>query len=174
MRSTLILLILTSCSDYGYTQPTQEDVFIQNRLNTVDLLLVVDNSCSMIEEQEKLATNFESFIQYFSDAQVDWQLGVVTTDVEQEQFSGHLIGGDDEIVLVDDAGGEVDRVNYDKTWPVASGVVFSLDPSYYAATSNDSASKWCTDVEATPGAENPGCGGTGGGADPDQIGRAHV
>lgn len=166
MRSVLALAVLSGCSDYGYTQPTQEDVFVQNRLNTVDLLLVVDNSCSMIEEQNKLATNFENFIQYFDDANVDWQLGVVTTDVEQEQFSGHLIGGDDEIVLANADGREVDRVAYDRAWPVAPGVVFSLDPTYFASTSNDAASKWCTAVDATPGEANPGCGGTGGGSDP--------
>lgn len=165
---TLPLLFLIACSDYGYSQPTQEDVFVQNRLNTVDLLLVVDNSCSMIEEQNKLATNFENFIQYFDDANVDWQLGVVTTDVEQEQFSGRLIGGDDEIVVADAAGREIDRVAYDRDWPVGPGVVFSLDPTYFAATSNDSASKWCTAVDATPAAANPGCGGTGPGADPSR------
>ncbi len=170
MRNALILLVLVplaaSCTDYGYTQPTQEDVFIQNRLNTVDLLLVVDNSCSMVEEQAKLATNFDSFIQYFDQAEVDWQLGVITTDVDQDHFSGHLIGGDDEIVLADADGREIDRVEYDRAWPVGPGVVFSLDPSYFASTSNDAASKWCTDVAATPGAANPGCGGTGPGADP--------
>ena len=168
MRNVLVLTILAGCSDYGYSQPTQEDVFVQNRLNTVDLLLVVDNSCSMVEEQNKLATNFENFIQYFDDAQVDWQLGVVTTDMEQEQFSGKLIGGDDEIVVTDADGREVDRVVYDRAWPIAPGVVLSLDPSYYAATSNDSASKWCTDVAASPGATNAGCGGTGGGVDPSR------
>lgn len=156
---------MLACTDYNYTQPTQEDVFIQERLNTVDLLLVVDNSCSMIEEQLKLAGNFASFIEYFGEAEVDWQLGVVTTDTNQEQFSGHLIGGDDEIVLTAPDGREVDRLSYDHDWPVAPGVVFSLDPSYFATTSNDSASKWCTDVAATPGSPNPGCGGTGGGAD---------
>lgn len=169
MRSASILVLLPvlsiGCTEYEYSQPTQEDVFIQNRLNTVDLLLVVDNSCSMVEEQAKLAGNFDSFIEYFDQAKVDWQLGVITTDVDQPKFSGHLIGGDDEIVLADPNGREIDRVEYDRKWPVAPGVVFSLDPSYYAATSNDSASKWCVDVAATPAAANPGCGGTGPGTD---------
>ncbi|MES2639926.1 MAG: lamin tail domain-containing protein [Myxococcota bacterium] len=172
MRSALILLLLPAlaagCSDYEYSQPTHEDVFIQNQLNTVDLLLVVDNSCSMVEEQAKLAGNFDSFIAYFDEAEVDWQLGVITTDVDQDKFSGHLIGGDDEIVLADGTGREIDRVEYDRDWPVGPGVVFSLDPSYFASTSNDSASKWCIDQAATPGAANPGCGGTGPGADPSR------
>ncbi len=172
MRNALSLLLvpslLASCSDQGFTQPTQEDVFIQNRLNTVDLLLVVDNSCSMVEEQGKLATNFDNFIRNFDEAEVDWQLGVITTDTDQDKFSGHLIGGDDEIVLANADGREMDRVEYDRDWPVAPGVVFSLDPSYFASTSNDSASKWCTDVEATPGGANPGCAGTGPGSDPSR------
>lgn len=170
MRSASILFLLPAlsagCSDYEYSQPTHEDVFIQNQLNTVDLLLVVDNSCSMVEEQAKLAGNFDSFISYFDEAEVDWQLGVITTDVDQAKFSGHLIGGDDEIILADASGREIDRVEYDRDWPVAPGVVLSLDPSYFASTSNDSASKWCVDVAATPGAANNACGGTGPGADP--------
>ncbi len=158
-----------SCQDQGYTQLKHQDFFQQNTLQTVDVLLVVDNSCSMVEEQNKLATNFDTFIQYFTDANVDWQIGVVTTDMAQAKFSGRLIGGDDEIMLYDATGQAQDSVSYDKTWPVGPGVVFSLDPSYDTVTSNDSLDHWCTTVAATPGAPNPGCGGTGTGAD-DRLG----
>lgn len=157
------LLALAGCNEQGFTQLTKVDVFQQNRLNTVDVLLVVDNSCSMVEEQDKLATNFAGFIQYFEDADVDWQIGVVTTDVFDEDQSGRLQGGDDEIVLKDATGTEVDRVAYDRDWPVAPGTVFSLDPSWANGAGNDVASHWCTSAEGTPGAENPGCGGAGNG-----------
>lgn len=159
----LAALFLSACSDNGFTQLTQEDFFQQNRLNTVDVLLVVDNSCSMIEEQVKLGGNFDNFIQYFGDANVDWQIGVVTTDTVQDQFTGHLVGGDDEIVLTDPDGREVDSVVYDSAWPVGPGVVFSLDPSWNTAVSNDSRDHWCVDTAATPNAPNPGCGGSGSG-----------
>lgn len=167
-RAPVVLLLAvlpTACSDNGFTQLTQEDLFQQNRLNTVDVLLVVDNSCSMIEEQSKLATNFDSFIQYFDDADVDWQIGVITTDTNDPKFSGHLIGGDDELVLVNTEGRAVDEVAYDQSWPVGPGVVFSLDPSWYSGVGNDTLDHWCTAAAATPGAANGGCSGSGGGTD---------
>ncbi len=46
----------------------------------VDVLFVVDNSGSMEQEQTKLAANFATFIQYFIDLELDFQLAVVTTD----------------------------------------------------------------------------------------------
>lgn len=161
----LLALLPVSCSDRGFTQLTQRDFFQQNRLNTVDLLLVVDNSCSMVEEQSKLATNFDHFIQYFDAADVDWQIGVVTTDTVQEQFSGHLIGGDDEIALVQPDGTVADEITYDKSWPVGPGVVFALDPSWRSVEGNDSLSHWCVETAGSPGGDNPGCDGTGDGAD---------
>ena len=102
MRNALSLLLvpslLASCSDQGFTQPTQEDVFIQNRLNTVDLLLVVDNSCSMVEEQGKLATNFDNFIRNFDEAEVDWQLGVITTDVDRTNGTAGVLLGEPRVL----------------------------------------------------------------------------
>lgn len=164
---------LAACSDSSFTQLTHQDLFVQNQLQTVDVLLVVDNSCSMVEEQDKLATNFDTFIQYFTDANVDWQIGVVTTDMYQEKFSGRLIGGDDEIIVVNAEGQAEDTVAWDKSWPVGPGVVFSLDPSYFTVTGNDSADHWCIDAAASPGAETDGCGGSGSGAD-DRLGQVLV
>lgn len=154
---TTVLLALLACSDHTYTQLEQKDVFIQNPLNTVDLLLVVDNSCSMIEEQGNLAPNFDRFISVFEGANVNWQIGVTTTDVYDPAQSGHLIGGDDEIVLWNADGREVDRVEYTWDWPIAAGTVFSLDMTYAYTTGNDSLDHWCVDVAASPGADNGDC-----------------
>ena len=71
---------------------TQTDVFEQVVRKKVDVLLVVDNSCSMIDEQNKLAANFENFIEQFLDAAVDYQIGIVTTDMVDETQSGRLVG----------------------------------------------------------------------------------
>lgn len=152
-----MIALLMACTENNFARITQEDFFQQERINTVDVVLVVDNSCSMVEEQNKLASNFDSFIQFFSEADVDWQIGVVTTDVVQEQFAGRLIGGDDEVVVVDAAGTVVDEVWYDRDWPLAPGAVFSLDPSYNAAIRNDDLSHWCVVAGGTPGAANPTC-----------------
>lgn len=160
-----LLALLAGCQDQGFSQLTQVDVFEQEHVNVVDVLLLVDNSCSMVEEQEKLASNFDSFIQFFESAEVAWQIGVVTTDVVDVDQSGNLIGGDDEIVLLDASGVEVDRVSYDRDWAIAPGVVFSLDSAWSSVIGNDSEGHWCTELAASPGALNDTCGGIGGGVD---------
>ncbi|MDP1915129.1 MAG: choice-of-anchor D domain-containing protein [Myxococcales bacterium] len=61
----------------------QTDTFQQDQQPRADILLVVDDSCSMYDKQTSLANNFTSFIQYAVTANVDYQIGVVTTDVGQ-------------------------------------------------------------------------------------------
>ena len=51
----LLLLVWSGCQEYGYTSNVAVDVFQQRAVNAVDLLIVVDNSCSMVEEQDNLA-----------------------------------------------------------------------------------------------------------------------
>ena len=169
-RSLLLPLLLPSlatlggCTEYSYTSATMTDVFQQNRMNTVDLLLVVDNSCSMVEEQDKLASNFQSFIDAFEGVDVDWQIGVTTTDTLNEEYQGHLMGGDDEIVLEDADGRVLDEVAWDRTWPIVEGTALQLDPDNEADSNNSSAEDWCLATTAsvsgdlgTPGAENDAC-----------------
>ena len=160
----LVSLLLCGCTEYSYTSQTAVDVFQQSRRNVVDVLMVVDNSGSMIEEQAKLATNFQAFIQVFGDIDVDWQIGVITTDMTSETDQGRLHGGDDEIVLVNRAGLTIDRVAYDRSWGIEPGKAWQLDPSVVTAAGNDASSAWCAaaDVYSTndtgsPGAENHGC-----------------
>ncbi|MCA9552004.1 MAG: choice-of-anchor D domain-containing protein [Myxococcales bacterium] len=66
----------------GDLDPINEDRFQQLETPEVDILFVIDNSCSMSEEQASLTANFQSFIQ-FADAQaLDYRIAVVTTDVD--------------------------------------------------------------------------------------------
>lgn len=46
----------------------------------VDLLVVVDNSTSMLKDQEKLSREFLNFVNAISDA--DYRVGVITTDTD--------------------------------------------------------------------------------------------
>ena len=151
------MLLLAGCSDVAFTQLTTIDSFQQNRKNTFDLLLVVDNSCSMAEEQGKLADNFDSFIHYFDGTDVDWQLGVTTTDVYEEPGTGKLIGGDDEIALTNPEFAEQDRVAYSHEWAVSPGMAYALDPSWDSASGNDNVAHWCEVADGTPGAANATC-----------------
>ncbi len=66
----------------GSTDPINEDQFTQLETPEVDIMFVIDNSCSMSDEQASLTSNFSSFIQ-FADAQgLDYQISVVSTDVQ--------------------------------------------------------------------------------------------
>ena len=60
----------------GYTQ----DNFVQTGNNEADVLWVVDNSCSMADEQGYLADDFSYFYSVISGAGVDYRIATVTTD----------------------------------------------------------------------------------------------
>ena len=60
----------------------QTDSFTQSNTPKADILLVVDDSCSMADKQNSLASNFASFIQYANATNTDYQIGVITTSDE--------------------------------------------------------------------------------------------
>lgn len=57
----------------------QQDSFTQGGAE-VDILLVIDDSCSMADEQAALATNFAAFMSSAASSNGNWHIGVVTTD----------------------------------------------------------------------------------------------
>ncbi len=75
----------------GDTMGLNTDTFRQDSKPKADILLVIDNSCSMSDEQQLLATNFNSFIKYAVSSQVDFQIGVTTTDDDTGGEQGSLV-----------------------------------------------------------------------------------
>ena len=69
----------------GDTTGVQVDTYTQDLQPKADILLVVDDSCSMQDKQNALASNFSSFIQYAVAANVDYQIGVTTTTETQTE-----------------------------------------------------------------------------------------
>lgn len=65
----------------------QTDTFTQDEKPQADILMVVDNSCSMANKQTSVADNFGAFVDYAVDAGVDWHIGVTTTDDDAEDCS---------------------------------------------------------------------------------------
>ena len=65
------------------------DDYYQEGNNATDILFVVDNSCSMSQEQSSLAVNFASFIQIVDAIDINYHIGVTTTDTGDD---GHLQG----------------------------------------------------------------------------------
>jgi hypothetical protein len=64
----------------GDTMGLNTDTFRQDSKPKADILLVIDDSCSMSDKQTALAQNFNSFIKYAQSSQVDFQMGITTTD----------------------------------------------------------------------------------------------
>ena len=56
----------------------------------VDVLLIIDNSCSMAEEQAALATAAAEIIDAYQSRTIDFHIGVVTTDMYNNNESGKL------------------------------------------------------------------------------------
>ena len=59
----------------------------------VDVLLVLDNSGSMGEEQANLAANFGPFIDQLEAVGADYRIGITTTDLGGPQCAGAASGG---------------------------------------------------------------------------------
>lgn len=85
MRSALALVgvatMATGCVEYGLSRLDRQDVFTQLPATEVDILLVIDNSCSMVPHQRELAANFDNFLTYFEEGDVDYHIGITTTSV---------------------------------------------------------------------------------------------
>jgi hypothetical protein len=105
--TAVVLLATVGCQDYGLedqsdwgpadqpedlAQTIYEDLFQQDTAEASDILFVVDNSGSMVEEQQALADNFDVFIQYLVDTPLDYHIGVVTLDDPEDPPIGVLHG----------------------------------------------------------------------------------
>ncbi len=73
--------------------PWIEEEYYQQPGEATDVLFVVDNSCSMMEEQNALQTNFYNFAQWFVDSNMDYHVGITVLDDYQGQPTvGQLYG----------------------------------------------------------------------------------
>jgi len=101
----LLALALVGCIEYQVADPATQvgtpnpsPVAQVERLDhirqldepQVDVLWVVDNSCSMSPEQAALAEAFPQFMAHFVDSQVDWHVGVISTDMTRSDQKGRL------------------------------------------------------------------------------------
>ena len=95
----LSLLLLGACQEYDFTDgPTVEntpvgyvssgesitDVLRQrDPVDEVDVLWVIDNSCSMQDDQDALTDAFPEFMDFFIGlSELDYHIGVVSTDMD--------------------------------------------------------------------------------------------
>jgi hypothetical protein len=79
---------------------TYEDVtesFQQTAEETkkLDIMWIIDNSGSMADEQTALGDNFDSFITQFINMDVDFKMGITTTDTSSDTKKGKLVKDSD-------------------------------------------------------------------------------
>jgi len=119
----MFFLPMIACSDYELIKRNVGDVFYQASAGEVDILLVIDNSCSMQPYQEKLSTNFDAFLTFFIEGNVDYRIGVATTTVGDPPAPDGQVCTQSDIDAVP-AGGEMMQNNLviDSSTTNASGI----------------------------------------------------
>ena len=96
----VVWLMAFGCVEYELDRRTVVNSYVQSsRTSGVDILWVVDDSASMFEEQEQLASYTSHFTDYLTRVPVDFQLGVVTTDMAVDS-PGKLIN---DVVLTSES-----------------------------------------------------------------------
>ena len=77
----------------------QVDVFTQKAAAQVDILWVMDNSPSMVSEQNKVAARFNEFFHELVTSKVEYHIGIVTTDISEKgvlhAYNGPSVDGCD-------------------------------------------------------------------------------
>jgi hypothetical protein len=70
--------------------PAVQDRIVQIPIPSVDVMWIIDNSGSMLDEQTALKQNFPAFMNYFLGSGLDYHIGVVTTDMDKPAQTGKL------------------------------------------------------------------------------------
>ena len=81
----------------GVTYEDVTETFHQTEEETkkLDIMWVIDNSGSMADEQASLGENFDSFITQFINKDVDFKMGITTTDTSSSKKKGKMVTGSD-------------------------------------------------------------------------------
>ena len=129
--------LLFGCSDYELIKRDVGDVFYQVEAGEVDILLVVDNSCSMQPYQEKLASNFDAFLTFFVEGNVDYRIGVATTTVSDPPSPDGVYCTQADVDAVPEAGYLVQDTVIDANTSNASEIFSDLVNVGICGTGNE-------------------------------------
>src|SRR5262249_33641528 len=105
-----------------------------------DILLVIDSSGSMGDEQASMAANFGSFIKYANAAKVDYHIAVTTTDMDAGGPQGKFVfgAGHPEKIITPSLGTDIEVENRFKAkvnvGTNGSGPEMEFEPAYRALT----------------------------------------
>jgi hypothetical protein len=115
-----------------------EDSFYQAGTDMVDMLWVIDDSNSMANEQFKVAEGFEQFIfaMGMAEDEVDFHLGVVTTDMDLGNEQRGLLVGEPAFLTRDD-GYLLEFMERVQVGTLGSDKERGLQAAYHALTDPD-------------------------------------
>jgi hypothetical protein len=100
--------LLCACAqDQKIHRASNREAFFQEPTDEVDILWVVDNSKSMADNQAKIAERFASFMIGLEDSGSDFQIGVITTDLDAYEDAALLQGG--PMILTNDTPNYTDK-----------------------------------------------------------------
>jgi len=107
-------LLSFACHDYSVNKQSFIETFRQaDREEGIDVLWVIDDSATMYEEQDLLVGSADAFIGFVANSGVDYRLGIVSTDMDQEP--GRLRGA----AMDHDTADLVDVFNEQVKQPIA-------------------------------------------------------
>ncbi len=103
MHFSLLILGLSGCTvEHQIERRVQLDTFLQEPASEVDILWIVDNSPSMAEEQARLADAFGDFVVNLEETNIDFRIGVVTTDMDLDNLDRGAMVGETAFLTPDD------------------------------------------------------------------------
>ncbi|MFK7927469.1 MAG: choice-of-anchor D domain-containing protein [Myxococcota bacterium] len=117
----------------GAETTTNEQIFVQPDVGAVDVLWVVDNSGSMSDIVEHLGDRFERSLDSFSTLGIDYQIAVVSTDMDTVGHQG-LFQGADKIITNSDADPRAAFAAATDLGAAGSGSERGMDAAYAAMT----------------------------------------
>jgi len=98
-----LVALAAGCSpENSVDRNAHTDTFLQEPVADVDILWVIDNSVSMASEQQLVADGFESFISTIEDTNINFQIGVVTTDMDATNPDAGVLLGEPAYLTSDD------------------------------------------------------------------------
>jgi len=99
----VVIALSAGCSpENGVKRNNHTDTFLQEPVADVDILWVVDDSNSMASEQQLVADGFEAFISTIEDTNINFHVGVVTTDMDSSNPNAGVLLGEPNFLTSDD------------------------------------------------------------------------
>lgn len=90
--------IRTKNATQGSAGQEQSESFVQNASNPLDIVLVVDNSGSMLEEQVNLSSKLSNLLSAVEAT--DWRIGITSTDLADGALIRRINKGDSNVQTV--------------------------------------------------------------------------